>query len=41
MSATHPSRARNVRSGVLIPRDAATLILSDGQHLALCGNGPG
>ena len=32
MSAADHPRARNVRFGVLIVSDAATLILSDGQH---------
>jgi hypothetical protein len=33
MSTTRPLRARNARSDVLIFSDAATLILSDAQHL--------
>jgi hypothetical protein len=33
MSAVGHSRARNVRFSVLIVSDAATLILSDAQHL--------
>ena len=34
MSTVHPSRARNVRSDVLIVNDAAVLIVSVAQQLA-------